>query len=1169
MKLKRIKVAGFKSFADKVTLEFHDGVTGIVGPNGCGKSNIADAFRWVMGEQSAKSMRGGKMQDVLFAGTTKRKPLGLAEVSLVFENTEGKVGIPYQEVEITRRYHRDGEAEYLLNGNLVRLKDIHSILIDVGIGKNAYAIFEQGKIDQIIQLGPEERRSLFEEAAGILKFLINRRDTEKKLAEVELNCNRLKDIQEEVQKEINLLAVQAARAKEYQALKEKQEALEEECLSLRITLLRKKKSTEALHLQEQEAKKKAIEEKCLLMKQEVEEKRAQLEEEEEAFKAKERTLYEIRSHLEVYQKEKENLIERLEEYEKRGVVLENEKKALLQMRTKRREEALAHSQKQTDLASGLKAQEALLISAQEAHHASEQKVLKVRREVDKAQESLLSQMREVNESSSLLKDKERRFETLSEKIALTEKEIERYQALQLESVAEEMQCKKGLEEASLAGDQARENFILIDTEIKKLTAELEQIDQHEEMISHQLVEMLAREKVLLRLREEMEGASQGTKELLKEAKNATSPFHGKLRGLWEYFDIQPGFEEAVAAVLRPYGDTLVADCQETWNEALAWAQERKLSDFSLVVLSNTVEPSTESSLLKKVKINAATSHFLKGKAVVENLETALNLLNRHVGEVFSQDGYFIDKSSVLFRTSQKGSSVFLREAELKTLTEKIKNLQVEVDAYRTQSRLLREKKQAGIEKRQEWDKKVRSLEMQLVEKNFQLQRATGELERVRKALLRLEEERAKFKGELFPLQGELIDLKDKNSTAENLLKKYQEQKTTLQQALDEALDSHRQLSEARRAEESRFSQVGDEAKKTLHALNLLEVKEQESLSQERRIMEEQREIEIASKNLSAKQKELLGFIQKEDKEYKALHQEKERLVVKFNERKEALKGYWLKLSEEEERYKKENQKGQSIELQIAQLATQLEIALNEFSEKCPAKSPRELEGTPDKAERELKRLKELLQTFKDINLAAVASLDDHMSRQAYLQKELDDLTGATKELNAIINNLSDESKTLFIETFEAIRTHFKKNFQILFEGGEADLELTNPENVLQSGVEIVAKPPGKQMRSIHLLSGGEKCLTAMALLFSIFEVKAAPFCILDEIDAPLDDTNVDRFCKMVKHFADRSQFILITHNKRTMAMADRLYGVSMEEKGVSKMLMMEFQKQIAKDVTLV
>lgn len=241
MKLKKIKIVGFKSFADRVQLEFDEGITGVVGPNGCGKSNIADAFRWVMGEQSVKSMRGGKMQDVIFAGSSKRKALGLAEVSLTFANTEGRVGVPYHEVEIARRYHRDGESEYLINGNAVRLKDVQSMLIDVGIGKNAYAIFEQGKIDQIIQLGPEERRSIFEEAAGIMKFLMNKRDAERKLGEVELNCSRLQDIHDEVQKEINHLSGQAARAKEYKELKEKSEALEEEFLSLKISHLKQKR----------------------------------------------------------------------------------------------------------------------------------------------------------------------------------------------------------------------------------------------------------------------------------------------------------------------------------------------------------------------------------------------------------------------------------------------------------------------------------------------------------------------------------------------------------------------------------------------------------------------------------------------------------------------------------------------------------------------------------------------------------------------------------------------------------------------------------------------------------------------------------------------------------------------------------------------------------------
>lgn len=1170
MKLKQIKVIGFKSFADKVTLDFHEGVTGIVGPNGCGKSNIADAFRWVMGEQSAKSMRGGKMQDVLFAGTAKRKPLGLAEVSLVFENSEGKVGIPYQEVEITRRYHRDGEAEYLLNGNAVRLKDIHSILIDVGIGKNAYAIFEQGKIDQIIQLGPEERRHLFEEAAGILKFLMNRRETEKKLAEVELNCTRLKDIHDEVQKEIDHLAGEAARASEYKALKDKHEALEEECLSLKISLLEERKREELEKETAQKEKTEKVAKECEAQKHHLQEKRALLEREEDVLKEKEREVYEVKSLLDVALKEKETLQERVQEVRKKTASLENEKKQLLEARARRQAEVTVHINKQKELQAGLSEQEIHFIKAKEAFLESEQKVAKIRREVEKAQDGLLQQMRKASESASILKDKSHLESSLLDKLATSEKEELRQKVLKEQLLLEEKEKRNLLEAVSKEGDEARSQFIELDSKVKGLGTELEEVDHHFEIVSHQLIELKAREKALLRLREEMEGASAGTKELMKEAKNELSPLFGKLKGLWEYFDIQGGFEEAVAAVLRPYVDTLVADTEETWDAALKFAQERKLNDFSLVTLKEIQASPIESSLLKKVKVNAAAQHFLSGKAVVENLDAALALMNKQAGfEVFSQDGYFIDKSEVLFKTSQKGSSVFLREAELKTLSEKIKGLQEEHEAYKARLDQIKAERGALIEQKGVFDKKVRALEMQLVEKNYQLQKVITEIERLTASLDRLEGDRKKYKHDLEPIQKELSSYKEKSRLDEEGLKKKGEEKEALQKELDKSLSEHRLIHDEKNRQDMKLSHVGDESRKVHHALNLLEVKDQESFAQEKRMGDELKERVLSIAELQKKEKEIVEGEAAEKENYQKRCQEREALSQALMEKKSGLKTLMVQLEALEAQLRKESQKAQSYELQVAQLTTQLELAHLEFQEKCPLKTFKKRAGVLLPLEKELKSLKEKLASYKDINLAAVVTLEQHMSRRGFLQKEMGDLTGATEELQAIIQKLSLESKNLFLESFEAIRTHFKKNFQILFEGGEADLELTQPEDILNSGVEIVAKPPGKQMRSIHLLSGGEKCLTAMALLFSIFEVKAAPFCILDEIDAPLDDSNVDRFCKMVKHFADRSQFILITHNKRTMSMADRLYGVSMEEKGVSKILMMEFQHNNPKNVALV
>lgn len=1161
---------GFKSFADKVLLEFHDGVTGVVGPNGCGKSNIADAFRWVMGEQSAKSMRGGKMQDIIFAGTSKRKALGLAEVSLTFVNTEMRAQIPYHEVEITRRYHRDGEAEYLINGNPVRLKDVQSMLIDVGIGKNAYAIFEQGKIDQIIQLGPEERRSIFEEAAGILKFLVNKRDAERKLAEVDLNSSRLKDIHDEVQKEIDHLTSQAGRALEYRSYKERLEILEEESLSLKIMQLRLKETRQLEEKERQAEIKKESEKKALALKQTLAGHKASMETEEAHLKARERQVYQSKASLEVREKELETIKERLQELVAKGFALEKEREEILAKRKSRKEDRVAQLSNQQSLSLSLEKQKKVLVEAQEAFHEIEQKVGKVRRDYDRAQEAILQSTKQLSSTSSEMKQKAVRFETLSEKMEQGEKEFSRAE-LQITGLAdEEKEKRETLESSSKEVDLARGLFNTMDLEIKQLSVEIEEADRQFEYLSRDLVDLKAREKALLRLREDMEGASLGTKELIHESKREGSPLAGRLKGLWEFFDIQAGFEQAVAAALRPYGDTLVAEDIEALQLALKFAEDKKLTDFSLVSLRDQPVDPLDSSLLKKVKINRASSHFLGHKAVVENLESALDYFNKAAGfEVFSLDGFYIDHSGVLFRTSQKGSSVFLREAELKTLSDKIKGLGEESAIYQERLKTLKEQRASRIESRSALDKKVRSLEMQLVEKNFHLQKTLSEMERLRGVCRSLKEERARLALDHAQLEKELLALKGKNGEEEALLQKSADHKASLQASLEEILKQHKMCKERLLGEEGKFERESDETRKILYALNLMDVKDQESLAQERRCEDELKELETHSQALLEKQKDLNDCQNTDREAFEQISREKEALDAALREKKRIANECEKALSEQESCLKKEEQKQQAYEIALAQTVTQLEAVLLEFAEKLPGKEPRELQGSFENLDKELKKVRQQLALYTDVNMSAVESLEQHKERAAHLQKEMEDLYKACEELREIIGQLEGESRDLFRQTFEAVRANFKKNFQILFNGGEADLELTQSDDLLKAGIEIVAKPPGKQMRSINLLSGGEKCLTAMALLFSIFEVKAAPFCILDEIDAPLDDTNVDRFCHMVKHFADRCQFILITHNKRTMSIADRLYGVSMEERGVSKILMMEFQASGAHEAALV
>ena len=1168
MRLKKIKISGFKSFADKVTLDFHEGITIVVGPNGCGKSNIADAFRWVMGEQSVKSMRGGKMQDVIFAGSSLRKPLGMAEVSLTFVNNEGRVHVPYHEVEITRRYHRDGESEYLINGNNVRLKDVQSILMDVGIGKNAYAIIEQGKIDQIIQLGPNERRVIFEEAAGILKFLINKRETERKLSEVELNCSRLKDIHDEVQKEIDHLSGQAMKANEYKSLKAKGEAFERDYLSLKIDQLSDKKAkleADKHKLQEQNQK----EDQTLREKREsLRRSRETLEKEALILRDKEKTLYELKASIEVKEKEQESLQERLKEGEKAEAKILAEQEALEAEKKLRSEDQKAYEIRQKELSKNLEKETQKLKEKESQLLKAEEKATLTRKELENVQERLLELTRESHAVSSEMKQKSVRYETLLEKGIQLEKEASRLKEA-LKAVEKEAEVKKKeLDLASNQVDQAKERFEALELTIRENRSSLEGVEAVYETLSHELLGLQAKEKALLKLKEEMEGAQEGTKALLKEAKRKGSKLFNKLKGLWEFFEIESGYEAAVDAVLRPYSDTLVAETESDYKEALAFAETSKLLGYSLVWVSEKEKKAVENTLYSKVKKGAVQHHFLKDKYLAKDKEELLKADK----ETFSLDGFFKDRSGVVFSPSKKSQSLFLREAELKKLSEKIQKLEKEAGLKKSELETLRNARQSLNEERMEKDKAIRALEMGLVDKNYKLKKALSEEERLQAHLKVSKEEREKGLQEQKLLERELSSLDKKNQAEESALKAIANEKEALFLRLQKEEAAFKHESAVFKEEKNAFNIKADESRKILYALNLIEVKDQEGQAKETKLKRELEEIKEQAVFLNAKFKDLASLSRDHGGDLGVLETQKTEFEKALQAKKEEIKAKEEELLKADEAAKEKLLKAQSLEGKFIEVSTQLQGVVEEFQDKWEGFEPKAPDLPLAQVEAEVKRIKKALEGYQDINLAAAETLDQHKTRASSLEQEIGDLLSSKEELEAIIHNLSNQSMTLFKETFDSVRANFKKNFSILFQGGEADLELTDSEDLLKAGIEIVAKPPGKQMRSINLLSGGEKCLTAMALLFSLFEVKAAPFCLLDEIDAPLDDTNVGRFSEMVKHFVERSQFIIITHNKRTMSMGDRLFGVSMEEKGVSKLLRVEFEKEAKhapKEVALV
>ncbi len=1115
MRLSKLELFGFKSFADKTVLIFQPGITAIVGPNGCGKSNISDSFRWVLGEQSAKSLRGSKMMDVIFAGTEKRKPLNYAEVTLTFTDIDKPMS--FSEVAVTRRLHRSGESEYFINKKSVRLKDIYDFFLDSGVGKDAFAIFEQGKIDQIINHSPLERRYIFEDAAGILRFLIRKKEAIRKLEQVDLNLSRVKDIHAEVEKQILVLEGQAVKAREYKEKKAQFEALEKGILSAKWHANFQK-------LGEIEKARGALECDKLVKELELEgdllkNVKVSLEEMRRALQAKNQSVHDFKREIALIEQQLQSHKSRLQE------MLLNEKKWLrnveemAKLREGRQQEMAqligaeknlkdevydleAKSREQRDLVKTLNGEVSSV-------RVSVQALEKERYQLLQSEKALESDVKQLSVRLEHSQEKRNHFD-------LNKKELEKGFEETLEKLQNQQAQHAKLEEELSKGKQLCQEMEKGLTSISEAILEKQkwlQIKQRE-VTEHQ-----TRKNVLSRMREEKQGFSPASKLLLKEGK--AIPLYEKIS--WSN-------DAAMATVMRPYAQTLVVETKAALEEVLSYAKNRELKDFSLICLE---------------EIEDISHHFL-GDAL------------------WTDEGIYIDGKGVLFYQTQGENHVFLREAELKKLEKQLAKEEAElVDAEKQLAESKEKQKNQTAEKKGQ-EEILRKIEFAAAEINFGLKRLKADQESKRAQLEKSESEAKnlslavqEFEVKIKAAKEKLLEIQVKALSTSGEYEKIQE--------LLREKGKNQELQEKRLQElERKYREADEKLRKQQLALQVIEIKEQDSDKQTKLLEEEiknggQKQKIIEEQNRVFTEQRLLlqeglgasegGFKELQEK-VRSAEQEivlKERII---EEKRIQLKSF------EEQGYQLGIQKAQ-IESLLGSLATELyeRYQLKAEEVNFPLDSPL------DKAERKWQRLRSEVANADQINMTAIEECERHKTRFTFLQEQLSDLSQAKQELVHIITDLDGQSRKVFKETFEAVRENFKKNFTILFHGGEADLQFCEAADVLEAGIEIVAMPPGKKMQSIQLLSGGEKCLTAMALLFAIFEVKPAPFCLLDEIDAPLDDANVERFMRLVKQYESRCQFLIVTHNKETMAAADMLFGVSMEEKGVSKVLAVEFAEE--------
>lgn len=1181
MYLKKITLQGFKSFADKTTLHFDSGITCIVGPNGCGKSNIADAFRWVLGEQSAKSMRGNKMPDVIFAGAANRKPLNFAEVSLTLTDIQGALPIDYEEVSITRRLHRSGESEYLLNGNTVRLKDLQALFLGSGVGRNTFSIFEQGKLDQIISYTPHERRYIFEEAAGILRFLQRKKEALKRLEQADLNLSRVKDIHLEVEKQIQTLEGQAKKARLYKEKKEELELLEKGSYLLRWQGLEKKQSDlQSKYASQQEKKKESLQEFRVIQEEVVEAKQRRHHHEKFLRNQSERLVM-LRGQQEIQLHEEHSLRQRQQENQRREKKLKQEMEDLALARHTRQKTLSEISRKREILEAEWVEAESNWSCRQDRVKLQGKEVDRLRGELTLKEHAYVKSLQQNSQWQSELKQAEVRLENLNDRRSQLEERLAQMR-IDSERLAELLKEKKNhLQQVSGLVDSHKDRLEHYEEELQRLQVEGGKRQQELEVVNKKFLEIKARQKVLIRMRDDFEGFSSGSKRLLQEGQSPESPFFQRIHPFYSYFTPKSDVVEALAVALRAYSQTLVVEKDQEARDLLSFAEELNLQDYSILCIEWIDKfklPSYQirRSLFGRVSPNRVARHFLSATETADLHQDLLaSWVEGKCEEGWSMQGMFVDRRGVLFKVRPSENQVFARESELTALEEEcVIQEDLLTECEQAMQRLQQRRTILQLE-RAESDKMLRRDEMKLVEVNFGLQKVISDQE--------------KNKGELLRSEQDLISLKQNREEQEEIFNKLekqfegvkqeviglQQEKEILQQELDKQQGVLRIHEQEQKETGAHYRQLAEERQQMLHQNHLLEAKEQDHDKNVLRIEDELAELEETKGSLALKEKEIMkaltsveGEIKELDAHYLETEKQGELLFKECEVKEEQLRSRQERLNDIERELAQ-------IDIQIAHQRAISQTIMEELLERYSLTIEEAIKVLPmldkslDQVEKQIKLLRQALQGYGDVNLSAIEDLEKHQLRNSFLKQQMDDMLHSKEELLAIIRDLDGESHKLFKETFEQIRANFRKNFQILFQGGEADLQFTEEGNILEAGIEISAKPPGKQMRSITLLSGGEKCLTAVALLFAIFEVKPAPFCILDEIDAPLDDINVDRFLNVVKHFVDRCQFLIVTHNKRTMAIGDTIFGVSMEEKGVSKLLSLEFAHEDIPETALV
>ena len=1183
MYLKRLELQGFKSFADKTVLEFMPGITSVIGPNGSGKSNISDAIRWVLGEQSMKSLRGSKSLDIIFAGTQNRKSLGFAEASLVFDNTDGTLPIEYTEVTVTRKIYRSGETGYYINKVPCRLKDVLELFMDTGIGKDGYSIIGQGKIDEILSNKSEDRRHIFEEAAGIVKYRVRKEESEKKLEHTKLNLLRINDILAEIETNLEPLKEQSEKAKKYLNLREELKNIE---IGLFLYNIEKyKKELEDIVKDEEIYKNQCNDEEGRLerikalkeeLKSEIDNITESIEEMSNLGFESKKEIEMLNSDINVSNTRIENNKQNKERFEKEIEELSARIKELEEEKKQKEEKKENLKQNKEKFAKELEEKE---------------------NELGEITKKLSSKELEIEAHKKTVEDNTDKKYALQTSISEQDINYQNYQKRQTQIKNEITGNVSELDSTRMKKEEIAKEFYEIESKRNKILTDLEDVNKEKEEADRKIkdfdskINMLSGEKrikesklkFLIETEKEKEGYIKSVKTLLKDCettKELEKGMHGILANIIE---VPEEYQTAIEMCLGSSLQNIVTENEEDAKRLIEHLRKNNLGRASFLPIT-----SVRGKKLEKIKgknngiIGIASDliqyskkyeniilNLLGRTVIVQDMDTAIRVAkdNGYSFRIITVDGDVINPSGAITGGSvaKKTVNILGRGREIEKLQKEIKKLEEQIQKLEQEKENYETSIQNVLETASSFERELQEIEITYATGKEKINAIEDNIGRIETRLNKLKEESKK------------LDEQKEEST---------KNKTEFQEQIEAINEENEKLKKFI----TEFAELNKDNQKYVDDLNFditnLKISvssfdESESSIEE---LQERIDSEINSTNKSIENKKVQ--IEQITQDNFNLEKSIEEIKDKIEKIKEEVKNSGSKIEELKEKRTQKNEKLAEQEEEInskfkviedlkAQIVkidvkkTKLEEDINSIINKMWEEyelTPNNVVDyrKPDNVQLTQKKVKDLRNEIRELGSVNVDSIEEYKNlkdRYDFMCEQRVDLESTMAKLRKIISDMTSIMKEQFKEKFELINKNFAEVFKELFGGGNASLTLEDKDNILECGIEITVQPPGKKLQNMMLLSGGEKAFTAIALLFAILKINPAPFCVLDEIEAALDDVNVYRYAEYLKKFSKNTQFLVITHRKGTMEAADTVYGITMEENGISKLLSMKLKNQ--------